>query len=145
MARGYPDYFGRSIWPKYGTAHSKIGTSLQVPSLETVEIFSLTGMGVLKWLKATAALQPDYGSSFFRLTVDNAVIDTLKFYSGHYTSGVCGGSSLWGIVVFDLLLNDITAETSIEIPFHDGVVIDLYNASASAVAASGSAMYYIVT
>lgn len=144
MARGFPDYFGRSIWPKYGTATSKIGTSVNVASGDTDTIFSLSGMGVIKWLKVGCALELDYGSSFFRLTIDGSVIDALHFYYGVYSSIIPGGGSLWGVTIFDLLLQTIRVESGLEIPFHDSVVVELYNAAAAQVSAGGSALYYIV-
>jgi len=45
MARGYPDFFGQRIFPRYGVPTSDIAILLNCPNGATTEVFSIVGPG----------------------------------------------------------------------------------------------------
>ena len=79
MARGYPDYFGQSIFPKYGGARQEVQNKVSVPAGTTKSIVTVTGKGVMyqagiQVLGYTAA----YSDRFY-LYVDNSLLATVSF------------------------------------------------------------------
>ena len=47
MAKGYPDYFGQSVWPKHGSMRTDDELVGVIAGLDTETILLATGLGVL--------------------------------------------------------------------------------------------------
>jgi len=45
MARGYPDFYGQRIFPRYGTPTTDVAVMLNCPNLFTTGVFAIVGSG----------------------------------------------------------------------------------------------------
>lgn len=144
MARGFPDYFGRSIWPKFGTANSLAVPSFDIASGDTQYVIQISGMGVLTYLRITIELKADFSGSSSRLRIDGASLGivTLRDVSGISMFG--GARPPWAWSMFDYDYGYAEAQIGFEMPFHDSVDVDFTNGSVDPVGVSALALYYIV-
>lgn len=46
MARGYPDFFGMSVFPQYGPFQVESATGINCPNAATTQVIALAGKGV---------------------------------------------------------------------------------------------------
>jgi len=74
MPRGYPDYFGQSIFPQYGQAYSIVlsGTLNAYP--HSTVLFDITGKGLI--LGGNVIFYNVYagGNLWLNLTIDNEIV-----------------------------------------------------------------------
>jgi len=71
MARGYPDFFGFSIVPKYGTPVYEQKLAAIVATLNWENIFTCTGKGrTYGGYIYTAAVNNSFTNSYLRTTID---------------------------------------------------------------------------
>ena len=73
MAKGYPDYFGQSIWPKYGPIKNDTNNVL-IAGLATTILTQITSMGVLCFLRIQISGVFDGLSYVLKMYVDNQII-----------------------------------------------------------------------
>jgi len=145
MAHGYPDYFGQSVWPKYGEPVSTDET-FTVTAGTSEDVLDLTCQGVLYFLLihvwTTAALY----NLYVKVTIDGTVLFsypiTYPLYTGFFAPRI------HPVVVTLYDCDDLQAFLSIpcDLPFKRSLKITL-DGGLCAVDVEGmiKAMHYIVS
>jgi len=72
MPRGYPDYFGQSIFPKYGEL-IRINTTKIMAGSEVWTVFDIDSKGVLYFLHIESKNVAGYDNLDIELTIDGSV------------------------------------------------------------------------
>lgn len=76
MARGYPDFFGYQVVPKYGTPVYEQKLAAIVATLNWENIFTITGKGrTYGGYIYTAAVNNSFTNSYLRTTIDGVQFD----------------------------------------------------------------------
>jgi len=128
MPRGYPDYFGHSIFPKYGSAQWKWGVEI-VPSLSTVEIVKVTGKGVLTggWVYLTEQVGHEADDILLYVDGRSLVSGAWKlFFEYSFTSGC---NYFFTVSRFNNIEGNFTGFFNKEYSFEQGLILK-YTASA---------------
>lgn len=148
MPRGYPDYFGQSIWPKYGTPIDVLSSGAALAPQATEVMFDISSQGILFIVTFgyVATVRNDH--HIMTLTIDNVPMTWGRLHDYE---------------TFDLpyvhkeMLDFITCNeekmlyvwgTKKEIPFHTGIKLDCFNANAgggTTILPYGHAIYYVIT
>ena len=145
MAKGYPDFFGTSIWPKYGTPVYTNSGLIIVPSLGTVNLISISGNGVLFSLDSYLTAAVDFESSDLFLIVDGAVMVRSVLDPEYLQTSLGGASPVLGLVICSGVDHVLEWMLSREVPFHDSVILRLLNASLGNITTSTYTSHYVVT
>jgi hypothetical protein len=145
MAKGYPDFFGTSIWPKYGTPiYTSSGLMAIGPGLAT-DVLTLTANGVLFCLYVFVEGVSDLLGTRIALYADGGEIarsgaDIDDRYS------ILGGT---GRVLAPIYSSRLTfvyeVSLSREVPFHNEIVLNVSNLSMDAIDVLAWSTHYIVT
>ncbi len=144
MAKGYPDYFGTSIWPKYGTAILAGGDAMFAIAGATTTVLSIDGQGVLVMARISYAFGAGYLESAMRLIVDGSVFQYLSLDPNQGSGNVNGAHDLLSIAYHNELSTLAVVLLTREIPFHDTIVINITNAMAGNMAVTPIGLYYKV-
>lgn len=145
MARGYPDYFGQSIWPKYGTPIVTGGSSVPVAAGTTVTIVDIDSTGVLFAASILTGTVGDYASSYFSLYVDDQLFWRCFLYNAFLPPASEGMEGVMRVTMENRVAKYVHMALSREIPFKDSVQMKVTNGSASEIGAIPLAVHYIVT
>ncbi len=144
MAKGYPDYFGTSIWPKYGTLLIDADDVTTADATETT-VFELTGAGVWAYLLGILSPAATGGAYTIKVYVDGELFFILTSASAY----VCGynESPLAPLVVnySDVSADLVHVMLTHEIPFHDSIKITVTRAAAVNVTFDYRVGWYKVT
>lgn len=81
MARGYPDYFGQSIWPKYGTMFQDFSGAVTVAKDATETINTITGQGSILCGYVYLLGKAYFPVGIVKLTIDDTEITSLNINS----------------------------------------------------------------
>ncbi|MCJ7639024.1 MAG: hypothetical protein MUO70_03935, partial [Euryarchaeota archaeon] len=130
MARGYPDYFGTSIWPKYGTPIRTGGLVVNVPAGLDVDVIDISANGVFFCAEIRFSTIGDYLASYVRLEIDNQLAWFWLLSNLTLPTSLGGAQELMAITYLDRLSDDLRMTLSREIPFRDRVKISVDNGSA---------------
>lgn len=145
MAKGYPDYFGQSIWPKYGSPIVSGTVTVECPGSATTTFYSISAQGVLfsARIKVYPATWND--ATCIRLYVDDALFEVCYFMPSLAT--IFGGSpgNVLGVIHLDTESKYVEAVLNREVPFHTSFRFDLVNASANIAVVIYRATHYVVT
>jgi hypothetical protein len=144
MAKGYPDWFGQSIWPKYGTPLI-LGGTITVHSGEELPVIDQDGQGVLFSLAAEVDGISDLSDCVFGLYVDTTLLDyfTLKTVGGHFNSMFT--TELIEIVLYDPITFVVNMRLLREVPFQSHVKFSCNNGSSGDLTFYAQGSYYKVT
>ena len=132
MSKGYPDFFGQSIFLQYGTP-SKYGGALSVPAGATVEVLSYLGKGILYSMMVTVYGLSDNRNDNVGLYIDGNTIsyanprNNFHQFSRNYITGSVGVSS-WNYVTDELqviLKGPLSFSSSVKIEWVNRGTIDL--------------------
>jgi len=132
MARGYPDYFGQGIFPKYGGAR-RIAGSKTVNAGNTETLFTVSGKGIIYGGEMFINNTPGHHSDVFTLYVDSVLIYVAQpdvLYANGYLSGV--GIPVY-ITKYDRFTGDFYIVVSGGITFDEEVKVTLKNNGANSV------------
>lgn len=143
MAKGYPDYFGQSIWPKFGTMlYASFDDNIAPGARET--ILDLTIQGQLHWGEIEFSSTSALGEKFY-LTVDDLVefpIDLDRFlYTGF--NGASGIPIQCYYADFTSFIDRLLI--AYPIPFHTAMKIEVENTAGAVLACTAYFGYYNVT
>ena len=144
MARGYPDYFGQSIWPKFGTMlHEQYNEYL--PGGIRADLLSLSLQGQLSWGTIWIDGIATAPSFDLYLTVDDMVnmrIDENDFLR----IGPDGSMGYpWKCSYFKSNGWIIQVSLAFPIPFHDTFKVELDNTGVDDLDVLADFAYYHVT
>ena len=146
MARGYPDYFGTSIWPKYGTPIITEGDET-VDGGDDRDVITVSCQGILMWFLAELYNPPNtFPGTGVALTIDGVEIVRL-FTTAVYGEGYSFNGRLpMYIRYLNLAAQRAIYENGIEIPFHSGFKISLINSgNVDAERLLATSLHYVVT
>jgi len=144
MARGYPDYFGQSIWPKYGTAHA-ISSVMTIGAGTNKKVIDISVQGVLTCFKVyvSGSARMDDVVAFFN--VDGVLLDDLYFNKLSLAPTIFNPRSFRYLSYFNGDITEVVFMNGVEIPFHDTFIIQVNNGEAFSIGATVSGIYYVVT
>ena len=146
MSKGYPDYFGQSVWPKYGDLIAATG-GFHVHNNETTIMLAYTGQGVLSYLQigitdiamndaVTISVEID-GDILFQQSLMGFRVDGP--HSGSVSPLTCYSVNM------NPTFNTYELETGREMPFlHSIRVIAVTGAAAHASYAIRSGIYCVI-
>ena len=129
MAKGYPDYFGQSIWPKYGTLlwdHAAFNIPVPATTILYEKIFS----GVLAYLELKIVDHSNLSDPYFSVYVDGSKIHSITLlqmvaegaHPGSHAPLVCRYAERAIVNYF------YTIELGHDIPFRTSIKIDALTA-----------------
>lgn len=144
MARGYPDYFGRSIWPKYGTG-LVYANGFTIDAGDTATPLDLSLPGVLTYFKLVLSDTVAMPDVEVKLYLDEEGVYVLYFNDFVDTHDVLCPRSLMYVVYRDAGPLKVICSNGIEIPFHTSFKIKVTNGGAGGIAGTIIACYYAVT
>lgn len=145
MARGYPDYFGQSIWPKYGSP-LLINQSSTILSAGTHTLIDISVQGVMFGLVARVSCATILTNIQLKLTIDGQLSAESIYDDVNYQSlSPLAGELLHVTYATGDMLGAWWA-LSREIPFHDQFKLSLVvNPWASNIVVKLRGMYYVIT
>jgi len=147
MARGYPDYFGTSIWPKYGTPVITTADDVIVHGGSTDTMLTISCSGILFLAHFYIYCDDLANSHYLYFYVDGVLVSSKKLDNLTIDSGLNGSADLLNAVYFDNMAHAWVFELAREIPFHDSIVFKVKNAGVPAdhVTVGYKTMHYVVT
>lgn len=145
MARGYPDYFGQSIWPKYGTPIYTLDSDHVLPSGEVGTLLSISMPGVLFSLDIGVQALEVMTLSLLTLTIDGQSFAVVGLGNPAYGLPAAAQSPLLYTVIYDHLEYYQRIVLAREVPFHSTVVLQCSNGTASDMSVTTEAVHYVVT
>ena len=144
MSKGYPDYFGQSIWPKYGGMINDNG-NFDIIGLDTVVLTSYTGQGVLVFLDFEITDDDLVGSCSFEAHVDGVPIQ-IQSLNGFRDEGPQVGNRSPLVCRFaDKVTGVYILNMGIDVPFRTSFEIQCNVAAGNTVHVSTYVGYYAVT
>lgn len=124
MAKGYPDYFGQSIWPKYGTMLIESDTITTIDNSET-DVFVIFGVGVWTYMMGIIITTLSGGIYVIRGYIDGVLLFDIA--SGNAYTCIYNESD--GAIIktmFSDRENDtLYISLNRDIPFHDSVRVTM--------------------
>lgn len=145
MAKGYPDFFGTSIWPKYGTPINTYTGIVAVPGGAIVDVITINANGVLFSLDILLVGVSDLISSLFIVYADTGEMARLDLDFDYRLTILGGAPLLLGLTYVDVLSFVRKASLSREMPFHDSFVVRVRNNSADPVSIEARSTHFVVT
>jgi len=147
MAKGYPDFFGTSIWPKYGTPTINTGAAIVVHGGNNDTIILITADGVLFQAAFVIVCDDLANSHYLHLYIDGVLVESEKLDQLYLFTSLGGSCGLMNVIHFDRLLYHYRFELAREIPFHDSIEFKVQNSGAAAthVTVDYKTMHYVVT
>jgi hypothetical protein len=124
MAKGFPDFFGQSQFPKYGALDRTYDFEV-VPGDSIYTPINLTGQGVI--LACTQVIEPrsiaDLADMYVRFTVDDTGVFTLNPVYLNRGEYVMGRRNFVHTTVYNVEDLRFAFETMVEIPFNESFSI----------------------
>lgn len=143
MARGYPDYFGQSIWPKYGTTITANGSE-DINHGDEEFITDLTLQGILHRESIHLSGLGNLGEVMLIVFVDGAAVFG-EYVKDIYTDGMLSGSGAyialgcWNVIAGIAAVNFLR-----DIAFRSRWLVSVYNASGAVITVKYEVSYYAV-
>ncbi len=146
MSRGYPDFFGQSMWPKYGTPIFVSGSESAVSGADIV-VLDVSAQGILVWFEADITNFPNVlTGTRCRFAVDGVICRTLDCNQYSASAYSHGSRSPLILSYLDFIMQDAVFSNGIEIPFKTGFQISLINSGGlEDQTLTAQAMYYVIT
>lgn len=129
MAKGYPDFFGQSIWPKYGTMIVD-SDSVDTAGAAETDVLTLTGAGVWTYLLGILTPLAAGGEYTIRLYVDGGLLFILTSGSAYVCAYNEGGGSMLRVNYSDKSNDLIHVMLSKDLPFHDSIRVTVQRSAA---------------
>lgn len=144
MAKGYPDYFGQSIWPKYGAPIYNTTPVYELGMLETKNILSISGNGVLYSLHSGVYADSTIVLVVVELFVDGQMIFDSSLPPTYIPAEHGSGGPVLGLSVWDKLLNYSMWDLVREVPFRESVVYTVTGNAVPKTYAYAESVHYVV-
>ena len=145
MAKGYPDFFGTSIWPKYGAPIRTGAGSVNVPAGTGVDIIDISSTGVFFFANIVLTTVGDYALSHIDLEIDDQLMWSWWIDFDKLPTSLGGAQELMAITYCNKVNSYIYVVLSREIPFQHRIKIQVTNASASDIVTVPRTLHYVVT
>lgn len=145
MAHGYPDFFGQSIWPKYGGFQNIQGTVTQ-PFGTHANAIAFSGNGVLSSMNLVIACLADERDHFIRVDIDGFVLNELRVNEFIVAAASNYLHDYFDLDFYDPLTFVACFRMRTPIPFQVSFAIDCWNTNVSgnSVTFSAKGAYYQV-
>ena len=144
MARGYPDYFGTSIWPKYGSPLYASYSDV-VAAATTVKVLELAVQGVLLYAHVFIEDITDFTKVKVRPLLDSVSGYQLQIAELLSLGFVVGVRNPLVLASYNGNAGSVCLYVPIEIPFHEGFAIEVFNNQATDISVIAQCGYYVVT
>ena len=132
MPRGYPDYFGQSIFPKYGVFTKENGTTT-IAALSTDTVIKVTDKGRTYGARLHIDESFDVSNCVFRLVIDGTIVyDTTPAVSLKHNITEEGQAPFY-LRRYDSIDNSYTLCLSKDITFEQSLEITFQNVTANSV------------
>lgn len=144
MPRGYPDYFGQSIWPKFGTM--MYGDVFEtVDPADSLTVINLSMQGQMYWIYLRLDAPTTPLSFTGKISIDQ-MIDFPLYETHTDRKGVDGETGrIFKCTFDDSNKSQIVLMLSQPIPFHDTFKLTVTNDMAGDLVVYASYGYYIIT
>jgi len=143
MAKGFPDYFGQSIWPKYGTM---VADPLNVPvvGIANTVITQRTGQGVLTYFDAVIHSLVPLDTSEIHVDIDGQIFQEDAMESFHSWGHHVGSRLIVVARYASIATGYYILELSHDVPFHTSINIHLLTFIGENLTVNSRAEYYLV-
>ena len=145
MARGYPDYFGQSMWPKYGAPLMDSAEGIGIANLATETLHSIAAQGVLYDLTVQILGGSSIEGAVFYLKIDGEEITRWVASSLYERFYQITGSEVIVVEMIDFETRTMIVRLRRELPFHSSVVLTVYNGTGDTVLVRSYLVYYVVS
>lgn len=143
MARGYPDYFGQSIFPRYGDT-IPVDYGVTATAHATTQLLSLTDKGFL--LSASIEINGlgDNWSDFIKITVDGQDIPHESFSELYEQNIIHENDFIMWLTCYDINTQRYAISIIRNLQFQESLVVSYVNQSANNINVELKAAYYLV-
>ena len=145
MAKGYPDFFGTSIWPKYGTPLLQLSAFEHILDGGTTTMLTITEQGVVTDIFATFSCIGGSDYIYLELVVDGNSIQTIDMRAGSDLVSSGSASRMMAVLYDNRITGEIYAVLTKDLPFRSSVVIKVNNEANVAIDAQVQVVHYVVT
>jgi len=145
MAKGYPDFFGTSIWPKYGAPIWTGPGVVNVPMGATVDILDISATGVFFYANILLVSVGDYAFCVTYLFIDDQLVWSWMIDPKNLPTSLGGAQELMAVTYCSTVTGDIYLVLSREIPFQHRIRMQVVNGSANDISAIPNTLHYVVT
>ncbi len=144
MSKGYPDYFGTSIWPKYGTALLAGGDVVVVPAGQTLIVLSITGAGVLEAGSIIYSVVSGVELCSVIIYIDGESLESCMLDPEQSHGNLNGSHGVLSLAYHNVVLEYGVVLLTRELPFHDSVTIYFTNGTGVDIGMTPKVLYYKV-
>ena len=130
MAKGYPDFFGFSSFPWYGSTQLSYVSELNIANLATQELSNISGKGVLlngNIRIRSAELKPDLID--LSLYIDNVMIFSKDLYWIFYRNFTSNLDAPIYVTFYSDYAKEYWFSVSTNMNYQDGVKLEVTNLS----------------
>ena len=145
MAKGYPDFFGTSIWPKYGTPIVTMVHGVVIASGASPDLITITANGVLFDLRVEIVGLSDLQWTRVSLSIDGAVMANSWAPLDPDYAVFAGEALIIAPIYYDKAAFIFKVSLKREIPFHDSFNVLIRNDSANNITGSVDTVHYVIT
>lgn len=147
MPRGYPDFFGQSVFPRFGAMyHDQVSATLTGIETETLTDLALKGQIYTATVYYDTISWSYLSSISTRVWVDGQMVTSWTLNYWRNAEVILGDAFLYRYVAFDKTRDYAVVQIARPIPFEQTFKIEVVGLHASAVAALvGEAYYYQVS
>jgi len=127
MPRGYPDYFGQSIFPKYGKTRLKTQDDDTVTNNATETVLTITGKGRIfgGWIKCL--VETASNNFWVKLYIDDNIISSDQPALHRFRGIIPGVNAVVVITEYNSVSGIYTFTIGNELTFESSFRIDIYN------------------
>lgn len=145
MAKGYPDYFGQSIWPKYGTPIYTLDSDHIIPSGGAATLLSISVTGILFSIDIGVQALETFTLSLLTLAIDGQMFAVVGLGNPYFGFPAEAQSPLLYTVNYNHLEYYQRIVLAREVPFHETIVLQCSNGTGSDMSVTTEAVHYVVT
>jgi hypothetical protein len=144
MAKGYPDYFGQSVWPKYGPLQFQGILSPDVLAGATTTLFSIAAQSIGRHGRMRLINVTNPTKVSMQLTVDGTLVlnYTLTYLFSVFGHGGAGDPIV--VLNYDVIGQTFDIEFGVGLAIGQGMALAVFNNLATDIAVAGRLTYYQV-
>lgn len=142
MSRGYPDFFGYSIFPNYGTTYRTLANDSLIMVDETQEEWNISGKGVILGGWMAIGNITDINKCILTVKIDGQTNQFRSMYWMDWYNIITPNSGIMYLTKLDEDNKDVILSFSVGVPFGNNFLVTVKNSTdADAYTATGNLIY----
>lgn len=145
MAKGYPDFFGTSIWPKYGAPIYNATPTYVLAPLEVKDVLSILGNGVFFGLHSAVYCDSPFLGVVICLFIDGDLMFDFSLPPTYIPAELGSGGPLLTLSVLDIPGMYSMFDLVREVPFRTSIKYTVTGNTLGATRVYANSIHYMVT